>query len=121
MTELSGRILSVQDDERRRLGQNLHDSSAQTLTAVALNLALVQSDAKRLTVSARRALVDSIALVDQCSRELRTIAYLLHPPLLDEIGLLSAVRWYAEGFAKRSGIVAEVDAPHDGSRMPQDR
>ena len=106
---LSSRLLTLQDEERRRLALDLHDLIGQRLAAVAMNLDVVEQAAKPLDARSRRALAESRSLADQCSREVRTFAYLLHPPLLDEVGLLSAVRWYAEGFANRSGIHVAMD------------
>ena len=101
---LSGRLLTLQDEERRRLALDLHDSTGQCLAALTMNLDVVGRATTVLDARSRRALAESRALADQCAREVRTFAYLLHPPLLDEVGLLSALRWYVEGFAKRSGI-----------------
>jgi signal transduction histidine kinase len=108
---LSGRLLQLQDEERRRLAVDLHDSTGQCLAALAMNLDLLQRAKTALDTRSRRVLKESRSLAEQCSREVRTFAYLLHPPLLDETGLLSAVRWYVEGFTKRSGIqvVMELD------------
>ncbi len=120
MSALSSRMLTLQDEERRRIGRDLHDSTAQNLAGVAMSLTLVQRSTKRLSAPAQEALAESIALVDQCSREIRTFSYLLHPPLLDEVGLVSAVRWYADGFAKRSGIQVDVEVPPELGRLPQE-
>jgi signal transduction histidine kinase len=114
---LSGRLLTLQDEERRRLALDLHDSTGQCLAALTMNLDVVGQAAKTLDARARRALAESRSLADQCAREVRTFAYLLHPPLLDEVGLLSAVRWYAEGFAKRSGIHVTMELAEIG-RLP---
>jgi PAS domain S-box-containing protein len=118
LSALSARILTLQDQERRRIARELHDSTAQHLAGVAMNLARVQRSAKRLSMAAQEALTESLTLVDQCLGELRTLSYLLHPPLLDEVGLAPAVRWYAEGFSKRSGINVEVTVAPDLGRMP---
>ena len=74
-----------------------------------MNLDLLEGAKTALDTRSRRALEESRSLAEQCSREVRTLAYLLHPPLLDEAGLLSAVRWYVEGFTKRSGIRVVMD------------
>jgi signal transduction histidine kinase len=87
----------------------LHDTIGQRLAALAMNLDAIEQTAKALDASSRRALAESRSLADQCAREVRTFAYLLHPPLLDEMGLLSAVRWHVEGFTKRSGIHVVMD------------
>ena len=106
---LSGRLLTLQDEERRHLALDLHDSTGQCLAALTMNLDVVGQATKALDARSRRALAESRSLADQCAREVRTFAYLLHPPLLDEMGLRSAVRWYAEGFTKRSGIQVVVE------------
>jgi signal transduction histidine kinase len=114
---LSGRLITLQDEERRRLALDLHDSTGQRLAALTMNLDAVGRATKALDARSRRALAESRSLADQCAREVRTFAYLLHPPLLDEAGLLSAVRWYAEGFANRSGIHVALDLVGIG-RLP---
>jgi signal transduction histidine kinase len=116
--QLSGRLLTLQDEERRRLALELHDSTAQCLAVMTMNLELVTKSARALDARSRRALAESRALAEQCSRDVRTFAHLLHPPLLDEMGLMSALRWYAEGFAKRSGIQVAVDLGKVG-RLPR--
>jgi two-component system, NarL family, sensor kinase len=115
--QLSSRLLTLQDEERRRLALHLHDLTAQWLAALAMNLDIVGETKKALDARSRRALAESRSLAEQCSQEVRTLAYLLHPPLLDEAGLLSAVRWYAEGFTKRSGIHVVLDLGEVG-RLP---
>lgn len=117
LRDLSTRLMKLQDEERRRIARELHDSVGQTLAALAMNLALVRSDVERLSKIAN-ALTDSENLVRDMSTEVRTISHLLHPPLLDEAGLSSAVRWYGDGFAKRSGIKVEIDVPEDLERLP---
>jgi signal transduction histidine kinase len=114
---LSGRLLTLQDEERRRLALDLHDSTGQCLAALTMNLDVVGEATTALDARSRRALAESRSLADRCAREVRTLAYLLHPPLLDEVGLLSAVRWYAEGFANRSGIHVAMDLGEIG-RLP---
>jgi signal transduction histidine kinase len=106
---LSSRLLELQDEERRRLALDLHDSTAQRLAALTMNLDLVGGAQAVLDARSRRALAESRSLAEQCSHEVRTLAYLLHPPMLDEMGLLSAVRWYVAGFIERSGIRVELD------------
>jgi signal transduction histidine kinase len=106
---LSSRLLHVQDEERRRLAVELHDSTAQLLTGLIVNLDLLEQGSHGLDEPLHRLLADSRSLADQCAREVRTFAYLLHPPLLDEIGLQPAVRWYVEGFTGRSGIQVDLD------------
>ncbi len=120
LSDLSQRLLTSQEEERRRIGRELHDGVSQSLAAAAMSLAHVQRAADLLSAPAQSALVESLNLIDQTAREIRTLSYLLHPPLLDDVGLLSAMRWYAEGFAKRSGIAVELDAPPDLARLPRE-
>ena len=114
---LSSRLLTLQDEERRRLALDLHDSTAQRLAALTMNLDVVEGTREVRNTRARRALAESRSLAEQCSREVRTLAYLLHPPLLDERGLPAAVRWFVEGFTKRSGIQVTLNLP-DVGRLP---
>ena len=119
---LSGRLLSIQDEERRRLARELHDSTAQTLSALSLNLALLkQTSQAGLNKPAARALAESLDLTEQASREIRTVSYLLHPPLLDQAGLVQAVRWYVEGFAQRTRIEVALEiSPLEFDRLAPD-
>jgi PAS domain S-box-containing protein len=117
--ELSARLLQIQDEERRRIARELHDSVGQMLAAVSMNLAQVNHEASALSVDARRALEDNAALLEQLSREIRTISHLLHPPLLDEVGLQSALQWYIDGFGERSKIKVDLELPDDFGRLPR--
>jgi len=119
LRELSARLMQLQDDERRRIARELHDSVGQMLAALSMNLAAVRDDVERLIKSAV-ALTDSETLVQDMSTEVRTISHLLHPPLLDEAGLSSALRWYVEGFAQRSHISVNLDLPSDFGRLPSE-
>ncbi|HKU25433.1 MAG TPA: sensor histidine kinase [Candidatus Sulfotelmatobacter sp.] len=116
LRELSARLMQLQDDERRRIARELHDSVGQTLAALGMNLSLVRNDVERMS-NIISTLNDSENLVREMSSEVRTISHLLHPPLLDEAGLCSAVRWYVDGFAQRSGIRVELDLPEDFGRL----
>lgn len=118
--QLSGRLLQLQDEERRRIARELHDTTAQSLAALGLNLDLLQGAAPRLTAKAKGLLEDSRAVADQCAREIKTLSYLLHPPLLDELGLVGAIRDYADGFAVRSGIRIALEVPAAMGRFPKD-
>jgi PAS domain S-box-containing protein len=113
---LSSRLMRVQDEERRRIARELHDSLGQYLTDVQIRLdmlsAHVPAAQAEILAIARRSNERSIV-------ETRTLSYLLHPPLLDEAGLASAVRWYVEGFAERSGIEAQLQLPPDLGRLPE--
>jgi signal transduction histidine kinase len=119
LRELSARLLQLQDDERRRIARELHDSVGQMLVALTMNLSAVRLDVERLAKTAH-ALVDSESLVQEMSTEVRTISHLLHPPLLDEAGLLSAIRWYVEGFVRRSNIHVDLDLPAEFGRLPRE-
>lgn len=118
--ELTGRFFKFQDEERRRMARELHDTSGQTLTALGINIAIARESADKLPARAQKALTESVDLIAQCSSEMRTISHLLHPPLLDELGLGAALRWYAEGYSERSGIHVTVDIPRTLGRLPQD-
>jgi PAS domain S-box-containing protein len=115
---LSGRLLQLQDEERRRLARELHDSAGQMLAALAMQLTPLQNDAAYPKAAA--SVRESLGLVSELSKELRTISHLLHPPLLDEVGLVSALRWYLEGFTERSKIAVDFDLPQDLGRLPQE-
>ncbi len=119
LRELSARLMQLQDDERRRIARELHDSVGQMLAALGMNLAAVGSDIERLTKTAHT-VNDSAALVQELSKEVRTISHLLHPPLLDEAGLASALRWYIEGFAQRSKINVDLEVPADFERLERE-
>ena len=118
--QLSGYLLRSRDEERRRIGRELHDSTAQELVAVALNLDLVQQRGAGRDVTADNLLADSQAIIEQSQRELRTLAYQLHPPSLDELGLAGAVQEYADGFTQRSGIKVMLDASPALGRLPSE-
>jgi len=114
--ELTGRLLKLQDDERRRLARELHDSTGQML--VAMKLALEQMSEESKGQPLELLVAQTIAINEEMSRELRTMSYLLHPPLLDEVGLPSALRWYTEGFSQRSGIAVDLQIGPDFGRLP---
>ena len=118
LRQLSARLLRIQDDERQRLARELHDSTAQTLAALAMNLAVVRAGRAKLAKRSQQSLDEAEVLAEMCAREIRSLSYVLHPPLLKEIGLPAAVRWCAEGFTKRSGIAVDVDLPTDFGRLP---
>ncbi len=118
LQKLTQRLLKVQDDERRKLARDLHDSTGQTLTALKISAALLQESCKE--APAALAIVSEVVqLADQAIDEIRTMSYLLHPPLLDEVGFACAAEWYIEGFAKRSGINVRADIGNSRERLPQ--
>jgi signal transduction histidine kinase len=113
LQKLSARILSLQDEERRKFSRNLHDSMGQLLASVKMNLDLLaQSDLDNAT------LASCSELLDEALRETRTISYLLHPPLLDQAGFEVAAREYVDGFSKRSGIPVSLEMPEQMDRLP---
>jgi signal transduction histidine kinase len=119
LRQLSARVLTLQDEERRRLGRELHDGAGQLLAALHLNLGMLSQWTKgdpRLSDKVS----DSAALADQVISEIRTLSYLLHPPMLDETGLPSAVEWYIRGFSDRSKIAVTLDLGPDIERFPRD-
>jgi signal transduction histidine kinase len=119
LRELSARLLQLQDDERRRIARELHDSVGQMLAALTMNLTAVRADLEQLATTAAN-LSDSEGLVQEMSKEVRTISHLLHPPLLDEAGLVSAVRWYVDGFSQRSKVKVDLDLPDGFRRLPRE-
>ena len=117
---LSAELMRLQDEERRRIGRDLHDSTGQTLAALELGLSQLQQDTPMSTAIRSELLEHCARLATQCSAEIRTASYLLHPPLLDELGLLSALRWLADGFHQRSSIEMRLDIPATMQRLPPD-
>lgn len=107
--ELSGRLLAAQDEERRRIARELHDTTAQTIAALCVNLTMLESRIPASNREARRVLTDAAALGERAGQEIRTLSYLLHPPILEHVGLAGAIREYAAGFTRRSGVQARVE------------
>lgn len=118
--QLSARLLELQDEERRRVARALHDSTAQILAALSLNLSALHSRTAGLPEDLQVLIGESVDLVGRCSQEVRTMSYLLHPPLLDEMGLSGAVREYVDGFAARSGIRVDLELPPDLKRLSRE-
>jgi len=114
---LSGQLIQAQDAERRHVARELHDSAGQYLSAIQMNLAALGAELTNSSESVRAKLEDTANLVERCTSEIRTISYLLHPPLLDELGLTSALTWYVEGLSKRSGIGVTLDIHGDAARF----
>jgi len=111
---LSSRILSLQDTERRRIARELHDCLGQYLAALKMNLDQLSTEASEdgeVTAGKSKRLSECLDIVERCLTETRTLSHLMHPPLLDEAGLTSAIRWYVEGFVERSDIKANLNLP----------
>ena len=119
LRELSSRLLQTQDDERRRIARELHDSVGQIVTALSMNLAKLNQRVGHNPLLAK-SVEDSLGLVQQLSKEMRTMSYLLHPPLLDENGLSEAIPWYIQGLTERSGLKIELDIAPELGRLPRE-
>jgi PAS domain S-box-containing protein len=121
LRKLSARLLTLQDEERRRIARDLHDITGQKLAVQSMGLSQVLNrKPSRLDEESQCILSECATLSRQVGEEIRTLSYLLHPPLLDELGLASAVRWYAEGFEQRTGIRVKVEVASDFVRLPAD-
>jgi PAS domain S-box-containing protein len=119
LRELSNCLLTTQDDERRRIARELHDSAGQLITVLGMNLAgIAQRVGQNPSLS--ETVEDTQSLVQQLSREIRTTSYLLHPPLLDENGLSQAIHWYMQGLKERSDLDIELSIPENFGRLPAD-
>ncbi len=115
---LSQRLLKVQDEERRKISRDLHDSTGQTLAALKISITLLQEECQGDPAKLR--LAQQIGgFADHAINEIRTMSYLLHPPLLDEVGFTCAAEWFVEGFAKRSGIDVAVQFANSRARLPK--
>ncbi len=118
--EFASRLQHMQDEERKRIARELHDSVGQLLAAIGMNVEIVKAQSHKLDANAARAVLDNAGLVEQVSTEIRTISHLLHPPLLELAGLESAVRWYVDGFSERSRIKVDLEIPAGLPRLPED-
>ena len=117
LQKLSQRLLKMQDEERRKIARDLHDVTGQTLAALKMSVADLERRLQN-NLSTAGVLSDIDALAEQALQEIRTTSYLLHPPLLDEVGFSAAAEWYVEGFAKRSGINAKLELAAENERLP---
>jgi len=117
--EVSAHLRRVQDAERRRIARELHDGVGQLLVAIGMNAAQVVEEKDKLSPAVARCVAENSDLISQASAEIRTVSYLLHPPLLDEVGLESALRSYLEGFRERSKIEVALELEPVG-RLPQE-
>jgi signal transduction histidine kinase len=120
LRDLSQHLLRSQDEERRRIGRDLHDSLGQSLVALKIRLDVLASSSAPNDADTRSGIAECLHLADDSLKELRTISYLMYPPMLDEMGLQSAIRWYLEGFSARSGLSATFDVDNDFGRMDRD-
>ena len=119
LMQLTAQLFRLQDEERRRIARELHDGTAQNLFAISINLAKLRQLDETQKHEMHHLIAECTTLGDQSLQEIRTLSYLLHPPLLDQVGLLGALKWYVEGFAKRSGIYVDLyTQPID--RLPSD-
>ena len=118
LRSLSARLLAMQDEERRRIARDLHDGIGPLIAALSMNNGMLAQQTKKLGPEVADVLQQNNQLVEQLSKETRTISHLLHPPLLDEIGLLPAIKMFAEGFAERSSVKVAVELSPDIGRLP---
>jgi two-component system NarL family sensor kinase len=121
LRQLSARLLQLQDEERRRIARDLHDVTGQKLAVLSMALSgFLNRPNGNLDADSQRSLTESLAWSKEVAAEIRTLSYLLHPPLLDELGLSSAVKWYLAGFTSRTGILMETEIPSDIQRLSPD-
>jgi PAS domain S-box-containing protein len=117
LRDLSGKLMRAQDEERRRIARELHDSAGQNLAALGMTLTQIERDAKHDPARLSKSIKDAQDLIQVLTQEIRTTSYLLHPPTLDESGLSSALRWYIDGLAERSGLSIELNIPDNLERL----
>ena len=120
LRSLSRRLIQIQDEERRHIARELHDSAGQTLAALGMILAQLAQDVRNNPAQLAKDIEDAEGLVQHLNREIRTTSYLLHPPLLDESGLSSALDWYVQGLKERSGLDIDLRIPENFERLPAD-
>ena len=117
---LSSRLLNLQDAESRRIARELHDSTAQKLAALNIHLSLLKTKLSETHGAGEKILMECVDLAHDCTQEIRTMSYLLHPPLLDELGLVDSIREYADGFAERSAIRVDLELPPEAADLPKE-
>jgi len=120
LQELSGRLLRLQDDQRRKIAGDLHDTTGQDLVALSSILGHLHASIPSNSRRARKAITQCQGLADRCIREIRTLSYVLHPHMLDEAGLEDAIRHYVRGFSERTGIEVKFEVSPNFGRLPQD-
>ena len=118
--DLSWRLLTNQDEERRHIARELHDSAGQTLTVLGISLGQLLQKTGRIAPGLATEAEQIQETVQQLHREIRTTSYLLHPPLLDDSGLSSAIRWYLDGLQERSGLEVRLNITKDFGRLPRE-
>jgi PAS domain S-box-containing protein len=118
--EITAKLLQTQDDERRRIARELHDGVGQLLAAIGMNFSRVFREKERLSDSAARGVAENMSLINQASSEIRTASYLLHPPMLEELGLSSALAGFVEGFSQRSKVTVKLQVAPDLGRLPHE-
>ncbi len=121
LRHLSARLLHSQDEERKRVARELHDSTSQTLVSLIAQLYMVKSCVKDADATTVKSVAQSLKLAAELERKIRAVSHFLHPPILDEAGLLAAVRWYADGFRQRSSIRVTLDFPEGMERLPKEK
>jgi signal transduction histidine kinase len=117
---LTNRITTLRDEERRNVARELHDSVGQVLAAISMNNSFVAAESHRLSPEIAKRVSDNAILTKEAIKQVRTISYLLHPPLLDEAGLASALRCYADGFSERSKIAVTLEIPQQFAGLPKE-
>ena len=118
---LTSQLMLIRDEERRRVAHDLHESTAQLLATLAMNLSVLAEADRAVNVRESKLITESASLVDSLLGEVRQLSHLLHPPTLDEMGLPSAIQWYAERFAKRSNIDVTLEIPKDFGRLSREK
>lgn len=121
LRSLSGQLMQIQDEERRRMARDLHDVTGQKLAVIIMSLATLAKSHQKVDPGKEEGFAGVIGLVRQVEEEIRTLSYVLHPPMLDELGLGPALHWYAEGFTKRSKIKVGLSIPSSLPRLSRDK
>ena len=119
LQELSARLLNIQDEERRRIARELHDVTGQNLTAIGLNLTVLEKSAI-LDDASRNIVAECRRLCEESKQEIRTLSFLLHPPMLDQFGLIGALDWYINGFKQRTHMNVTIEGGQDIGRLPSE-
>ena len=120
LQELSAHLMRLRDEEARKIARDLHDSVGQLVAAIGMNIGIVRAQSERLDEAGRKAVAENQAMLSEISREIRTMSHLLHPPLLDEMGLVPALQSYVDGYSARSNITVDLTIPRDFGRLAQD-